>query len=278
MPAPAATSGAKPPQTRKVKLKTIVIPQEHGGWAFVLNPILLALLVQPSLWGFGLGVAALSAFLVHQPFKLWWKDYRVGRVIARTPIARNFMLIYGGVALVAFGAVLLNNPLDYLLPLVLAFPLAMMQLSYDALGRARELIPELCGAVALAAVGPAMTVLGGWELGEAMLLWLLLVIWATTSIVYVRVRLRLERRRVGDYDLHYVALLHGGGLILVLALANSGALSWLVVLAMVLLAGRAAWGLSPLRRPVKAIRVGIMEVIFGLCYTLLLALADADLL
>ena len=261
----------RPKSTPKVKLARTILPQQHGGWAFVLNPILLAMLVKPSLWGFLLGVAAVSAFLVHQPFKLWWKDYRVGRSIPRTPIARNFMLIYAGVALVAFFAVLLNSDLNFMLPLAMAFPLAMLQLTYDAMGRGREMLPEMTGAIALAAVGPAMIYLGGATMPDAMVLWLLLVYWAVASILYVRVRLRLERNKAGDYDFHYVGLMHGLGAVLIASAVYSESMSIFALLAALVLCGRAAWGLSPYRRPVKAIKVGIFEVIYGLAYTLLLA-------
>ena len=266
-----------PPKNRqKVKLRNIILPREHGGWAFVLNPVLLGLLVALSWQGALLGIAAIAAFLVHQPFKLWWSDYRVKRVIARTPIARNFALIYAVVAVVGVLVVLLNSPLTFLLPLALAFPLAQTQLLYDAQGRSRHLIPELTGAVALGSVAPAMAILNQWDVPDAMLLWLLLAIWAITSVLYVRVRLRLERNKVDDYDMHYVALLHGVGLVLTAMSASAGGVPWLAVGGVVVLSVRAAYGLSPFRRPAKAIQVGIQEVIFGLIFTLMVALGYAD--
>lgn len=264
------------PKARKVNIRRVALPTEHGGWAFVLNPILLGLLVVPSLDGLLLGVAALCTFLIHQPFKQWWSDYRVKRKIARTPIARNFALAYAVVAALAAGYVISQNAGAFLLPLALAVPLGITQQMYDAQGRSRELVPELCGALALSAVGPAIAVLGGWDLEAALLLWLLLIVWVVTAIFYVRVRLRLEKGRLNDYDLQYVALVHGVGLLLVGLAWYNGALPFLAWVAVGMLAARAAWGLSALRRRVNAIRIGIGEVLIGLLYLLVCAVGYAD--
>lgn len=260
------------PKPRNVNIRRVALPTEHGGWAFVLYPMLLALLIAPSLLGFFLGLSALAAFLIHQPFKQWWSDYRVKRTIARTPIARNFMIGYSLVAVGAFGVVLLaHTNADFLLPLVLAVPFVMVQQGYDARGRSRDLTAELSGALALSATAPAIAVLGGFVLADAMLVWLLMVIWVVTSIFYVRVRLRLEKNRLADYDLQYVALVHGLGLVLIGLAWYSEALPFAALLAMGILAARAAWGLSSYRRRVKAIQIGLGEVVFGLIFVLLCA-------
>lgn len=275
MPATPPTE-TTPKRRPRLNLRNTLLPQEHGGWAFVLNPILLALLVAPSVRGVLLGVAAISVFLLHQPFKLWWKDFRVKRVIPRTKVARSAILVYGAVALGCLAAVLLSGGWGFLLPLALSVPLVQTQLLYDARNKNRHLIPELCGAVALGAVGPAMAILGGWEEADALLLWLLLTVWAVTSIFYVRVRLRLERNRLDDYDLHYVATVHGSGAVLVLLAVNAGALPWLALVAVGVLAARAAYGLSAFRRPAKAVQVGLQEVVLGLVFTLLVAVGYAE--
>jgi len=233
--------------------------------------------VAPSWDGLLLGIAALSAFLIHQPFKQWWSDVRVKRKIPRTAVARNFMIGYTVTALLAFGVVLLRNrgTLDFAFPFVMAFPFVAIQQMYDAKGRSRALGAELCGALALSATAPAISVLGGFALEDAMLVWLLVVVWVITSIFYVRTRLRLEKGRLDDYDIQYVGMLHGLGLLIVGVGWYNQALPLLALIAMAFLAIRAAWGLSPYRRPVKAIQIGIGEVFVGLTYTLLCAVGYA---
>src|SRR5437764_14320935 len=81
------------PQNR-VRLKTIALPVEHGGWGLSLEPVALGLLVAPSLPGLFLSVATLAAFLARHPLKLIMADRRRGRRFARTPVAERFVLLY----------------------------------------------------------------------------------------------------------------------------------------------------------------------------------------
>ena len=47
---------------QRVRLRSIALPTEHGGWGFTLEPILLGLLVAPTWAGFGLAVATAIGF------------------------------------------------------------------------------------------------------------------------------------------------------------------------------------------------------------------------
>jgi hypothetical protein len=47
--------------------RAVVIPSEHGGWGLTLEPVVLGLLVAPSIAGLAIGVAAFLAFLVRTP-------------------------------------------------------------------------------------------------------------------------------------------------------------------------------------------------------------------
>jgi len=59
-----------------VRWRSVALPTEHGGWAFISEPVLLGLLLAPSAGGLALGLAAFAAFLLRQPFKLYAKDIR----------------------------------------------------------------------------------------------------------------------------------------------------------------------------------------------------------
>lgn len=48
-----AVNNAANSNTARVRLKSIALPVEHGGWLFVLEPVLLGLLVVPSAGGGG---------------------------------------------------------------------------------------------------------------------------------------------------------------------------------------------------------------------------------
>jgi hypothetical protein len=77
-----ATEAARSPSAR-APLRTVALPHEHGGWGLTLEPVLLGLLVAPSVAGGALGAAAVLAFLVRTPLKVvgvdWWRHRHLPR-------------------------------------------------------------------------------------------------------------------------------------------------------------------------------------------------------
>lgn len=254
---------------RKIKFKSIVLPASHGGWGFLLEPILLGMWVAPSMAGLWLAVAASAAFLVQQPLKLVLSDRRRNRRYSRTIWAERFVFLLGTAALVALGLAVTASQLPFWLPLVLAAPLALIQLYFDMQNRGRQLIPELSGAGALGAVAPAIALAGGWPLAVAMALWLILLARALASVVYVRARLRLERGE--SVVTGPVWLAHAAGLATVAGLAWLNLAPWLSATAMAILLVRAIYGLSTYRRPVQPKAVGFQEMGYGLILVILTA-------
>ena len=178
---------------RKVIIKSVALPSEHGGWGFLIEPILLGLLVATSSPGVLLAIAASGVFLIHQPLKIAIKDHLKRRRPPRTIMAERFAVGYGLLAAIPVGILLLTMPSTFLIPIGLALPFAAVQLFYDAQNRSRRLIPELCGALALAMIAPAIAILAGWSVQGALLLWIPLALRAVTAILYVRARLRVEQ-------------------------------------------------------------------------------------
>jgi hypothetical protein len=62
-----------------VSLRAVALPPEHGGWGFVLEPLILGLAVAPSAAGAALAFFALGAFLARHPLKLLLNDVSRGR-------------------------------------------------------------------------------------------------------------------------------------------------------------------------------------------------------
>jgi hypothetical protein len=248
----------------------VALPTEHGGWGFALEPILLGLLVAPSMVGLGLGIAALGIFLVHHPLQLAVRDRMRGKRYPRTVWAERFAIGYAGTAVLAFGLSLVSTQSGFLVPLLIAVPFALVQIIYTVRNRGREMLPEFSGAVALAGVAPAIALASGWAAAPAFALWGLLIVRATASILYVRARLRLERGEAADIRLALAA--HGAGVLAIGALAAAGLLPGLAVVAVMALLARAAYGLSSLRKPVRAQVVGFQELGYGLLTVILTAL------
>lgn len=262
-----AGAGIKPTYA---KYKSIALPASHGGWGFLLEPVLLGLLVAPSAAGWWLGVAAMGVFLLQQPLKLVLSDAYKKRWYPRSAAAARFAGLYGLLAIIGLALAVLTSQAAFWLPLLLAIPLAFIQLFFDIQNRGRELIPELSGAVALGAIAPAIAIAGGWSPGLAFGLWLVLLARALASVVYVRAKLRFERAQ--PIATGPVWLAHLAGLLAVGGAAYSAWVPWLAVVALAILFGRAVIGLRPGQPPVKARTVGFQEMGFGLLTVVLTGL------
>jgi 4-hydroxybenzoate polyprenyltransferase len=252
------SGGAAPGGVRR---KTIALPNEHGGWGLSLEPVVLGLVVAPSLAGLGLAVTTVAAFLTRHPLKIAAGDRRRGRRFPRTPVAERFALLYGSVALAGFLLACAAAPSwDFLLPLALAAPFAAVQLAYDLKGQSRSLWPELSGSAAMASVAAGSAVAGGWGLVPALGLWAVLAARVAPTILFVRARLKqLHGKEASAAPVH---LAHAAAFALVLALAAARIVTWLAPAALLVLALRALHGFNE-RGPVTAKRVGVRELIYG---------------
>ncbi len=253
------------------RLRSIALPTEHGGWSLVLEPIVLGLWIASSWAGLLLGVAAFFAFLTRHPMELAWRDRRRDKRYPRTLWAERFALGYGSIALVSIGLAFVVTAHPFWIPLIVAMPLALIQLYYDAQNRRRELLPEVIGAAAIAAVAPAITMADGWELSSAFAVWTILMVRVVGTVSYVRARLRLKQSQ--SPPILPVQVAHSVGVLIVIVLAIAELAPWLAVVAMGVLLGRSIHGLSRFRSPApRAAIIGIQEVIFGAITVLLVAL------
>jgi len=246
----------------QVRVRTVALPIEHGGWSLTLEPVALGLLVAPSPAGLFLALATAGAFLARHPFKIVAADRRRGRRFPRTAVAERFLLLYGGVALTsALAAAMIAPGLSFLLPLLAALPFASVQLAFDATGRSRALLPELTGSFGLAAVSSSIALAGGWPLVPSFGLWAVLAARVLPSILYVRARLSLLHGEA-PAALSTVAT-HVTALALVGLLAWAGVTPPLVMAAFIILLLRAVAGLSAGGANGSAKQVGIFEVCYG---------------
>lgn len=250
--------------SRRVNIRSVALPAEHGGWGFLLEPILLGLLLVFTTQGFAFALGMLALFLVHQPLKLALKDLRSGRRLPRTRWAVGFAGGYGLLALIGFVLAFANARAEVLVPIVIVLPLFLIQAWYDLQNRSRSLIAEISGAVALGASAPVIVLLGPgcWTLQAAMLLFLIPAGRAISSILYVRGRLRLSRGKQEGVMLGLAASLLAPILYVLLALLDL--IPWLVPAAFLMLALRAERGLRPDVPRVRASVIGMREMVFGL--------------
>lgn len=253
-----------------VALKTLALPVEHGGWGFLAEPVIVGLAMAPSAAGACLALAALAAFLVRHPLRLWLIDRRKQLRYPRTRTVAWIAAGYAAFALLMLASALASSGAPLWAPLVAAAPFGLVALAFDAVGRSREAVPEAAGAVALGAAATAIALAGGAAPSLAWGAWALLALRAVTAVLYVRARLRLDRGL--DASPRAVHASHGAALAVSGGLAAAGWAPWLAPAAFLVLLARAGWGLSSRRRRVRPQVVGFEEIGYGLMTVLALAI------
>ncbi|MCU0495918.1 MAG: YwiC-like family protein [Anaerolineae bacterium] len=258
-------------KTKLIRWRTIALPTEHGGWGFIGEPIVLGLMIAPSAAGVMLSITALALFLLRQPLKVWLKDRIAHRHVPRTWIARRFILIYGGIALIAgLGFLLTGVAWTVLWPLLIALPLIAWQLYDDLRYQGRDLRAEVIGASVPGVIVTIFTLIQGWPGIIALALWFALAVKGIGAVFYVRARLRLERGETIRRDLPIIA--HGIGFGLFAIAVGTGILIWTVLIAMAVLTVRCVVGLSAWRKARPAKVIGVQEVGYGLMFVILIAI------
>ncbi|MBX3001593.1 MAG: YwiC-like family protein [Caldilineaceae bacterium] len=251
--------------------RAVALPAEHGGWGFLLEPLLLGLLLAPSAAAAALSLAVIAAFLLRQPAKIILMDLRRGRTFARTEMAWRFAIVYAGIALFGVAATASLAGIDWLLPPLMALPFGLIFLFYDLTQPGRTWQAEITAPVALASAAASMAIIAGWDLGLSLALWMALSARAIPSILYVRARLRLDRGKDPDQILPILA--HVIALFLVATLVQIELLPWPSLIPFVILLARAFHGLSTRRWRVSVKTIGFMELGLGIATVLVIALS-----
>ena len=188
-------------------LRTI-LPAEHGSWFMLGFPMVLGLLLRPSLAGFCLALAALAFFLGRPPLR---------RVLngQRDPVQLRALVLLGANA-GGFGfATLLLSDHRFLIPLGLVSPLVAFALRAD-LGRAVRSLPvEMAAQGAFAGLAAGLVLAGGGSPAEGGRAWLFVTLVGAANLAHVRRILghahqvdttELKRRVVPVHVLHLLLL------------------------------------------------------------------------
>jgi len=247
--------------------RAVALPVEHGGWSFLLEPLILGLILVPSAAGVWVAMGAVAAFLARQPLKLLALNRRRGGRYPRTGLSERFFAVYALAAAVSLAAALRESDLSILTPLILAAPFAVVGLRRDFQGRGREALPEIAAGLALGASATIIILAGRGSAGMAWLAWALLAGRAITAVLYVRARVRIDRsdaRATRFARARPVLLAHASTLLLALWAAGAGRAPALAAAAFALLFGRAVYGLAPGQRAIRPQVLGVQEVIVGL--------------
>ena len=241
----------------RVALRPLAIPNEHGGWGILLEPVVLALAVAPSAAGLALALALVGAFFLRHPLRLVARDLMLGKRYPRTIACTKLAVAYGGAALALFAMAVAMTSVAIAVPLLIVSPFLAVQFFYDVRNRGRELTPELCGAMTAAAGGAACVMAGRGVISMALLIAIVALCRSVPSVLYVRSLLRGSSAIPGIVT-HLLAVLA------VALFAPPVAITVPVALLARCVAGH-------FRRGLTARRVGMEEVGWGVAATVVLA-------
>jgi hypothetical protein len=243
-------------------LRPLTLPTEHGGWGFLFEPLVLAMIVAPSWCGALLCAASICAFLTRQPLKLAMQDLVRGKRYPRTRWCALFASSYAAGAAVAVIAAIAFGGWRIAIPFAIVAPLAIVNIVFDARNKSRTLLPEITGPIAMASSAAAIAIAGGKTLGIAFALMALIVLRGLPAIVYVRTLLARAHGRPANalppISMHVAAIV----LAIVLWRFNLAPLAAAVMLAALL--ARAAYGLARPVPPAKTI--GWREIVWGAAF------------
>lgn len=246
---------------RNVKLKQIALPTEHGSWGFLFEPLLAGILIAPSITSIWFAILLIGAFLTRQPLKIYLNDFQVKRNLPQTEAAFKFILIFGGIFTVGLLGSLYFAKAESFYPFLLILPLGIYQIYCDASKKSRQLLPELTGAIAISSSVAAVTLAGGFSWTTSLALWVVFICRLIPSILYVRNRLKLEKGK--SFSAISVAITNFVAFMVVGLLATNGLIPKLPVAMFFILMIRSLLGLSSFRSKIKAMRIGVWEVIYG---------------
>lgn len=251
--------GRRPDAGTRSHLRAVGVPSEHGGWGLTVEPIILGLLMAPSVAGVFVGLVGFMGFLLRTPFKFALVDAGRHRVLGRTLVARRLAAAEFFVSGALFSVALSLSPRPFWLPLLAAVPLLAVQMSFDMRSRSRRLVPELAGSVGVCSLAAAVALAGGARTDVAIGAWLVLSARALTSIPFVRGQVALLHGRVVPSR----PLLAWDAAAVVFSVVAVSCDRSLLVGSLGVVAVVLAQRLSAVRPAPRAAVVGIRQMVFG---------------
>lgn len=263
------------------RLRTMVIPREHGAWGMMLVPLATGAIVALPV---GMNAAALTLFILTAMSLFWLRTpveawLGTSAIKAQTPPERAFVLtaIIGiGLLAAASAAALLWNGRNgglLLIGAIAALAFAV-QAGVKKLGRRGRMPAQVIGAIGLASTAAAAYCVATGKLDHtALALWLANWLFAGNQIHFVQVRIRSSRAGTLNEKLEQGLPFFAGQVVLIgviLAACRFRVFPTAIALAFlpVLLRGT-LWFLRG-RQPLNVPRLGFSELTQALIFGVLL--------
>ena len=244
------------------RVRAIALPNEHGSWGMLFEPLIAGLAVAWSTAAPFVAVVFIGAFLTRQPLKVYLADRVARRMRAHTAPALKLAIAYSAITLIGVAGLLLTADRSSLWLLLTIAPVAVVPIIYDVAGKSRRVLPEIAGATVLSSSAAVCILAAGRPLASAAAVSLAFVCRMVPSLVYVRERLHLEKGK--PYSYFVPVILHFLALAIVVLMVSRGLASGLLVIVFAVLLTRTLSGLSRFRQRLRAMQIGVLELIYGL--------------
>lgn len=259
---PSRSRAANDTGVKPIPAARLILPSEHGAWGFLFEPIVAAVAVAFSVSGLFIALMVIGAFLARQPLKFVVMGMRNHALRERSRLAAPLLAAFAGIILLGLSGTFFLTGSTSLLPFLIVTPLVLFQLYFEFSGKNRLLFSEVAGAIAMSSSSAAIAIAGGFSWAGAFALWLIFIVRLVPSIFYVRTRLKLEKGKPTTPIWAWMSNALAFGI--VAAMAYQGSASIISAFVFAVLFARALFGLSRYRRSVKAVKIGIAEVCYGL--------------
>jgi len=274
---------AAAPGAKARRLRSLVLPREHGAWGILLVPLVTGAAAGLAA-GRGLlplllfSLAALALFCLRVPAEVLLETTpQRAQGLAERQGVISFLCFYASVAAVALLLLFWKEHAWGLLWLGAAAAVAFgTQAALRKLGRDTRMVSQLVGAIGLTSTAAGAYYVATGQLGtRALVLWAANWLFAANQIHYVQLRIRAARAagRVEKFARGWAFLLSEAATVVLLTLAWRFALlpGWAILaFAPVLLRG-VAWFLGA-PAPLQVHRLGKSELAYAIAFGILLIL------
>ena len=266
------------------RLKTMVVPREHGAWGMLLIPLLTGIVVAAPVginpWTVALFLlASLALFWLRTPVEAWTGTSPIKAQSAQEIIiVRNTSIVLSAIALLSVVALCVAGYWSGLLLIgVFAAISFALQVVVKRAGRRGRMPAQLIGAIGLTSTAASAYYVATGRLDRiALALWLANWLFAGNQVHFVQLRIHAgraitlrEKLRLGRGFLVGQSVLLG----CILALGYAGILPWLAVLAFAPALLRGTLWLVRAPRPLHVHRLGFSELFQAILFGVLLCAA-----
>jgi hypothetical protein len=171
------------------RIKSLVFPKEHGAWALTFEPLVLALLLAPSLPGGLLFLGATFAFFAHPSARALLSS---GKDKA---LALKIFLGTALPAIIFLGYYLKLTAWPQHAPLLLALALMASYLILELFSFERALATEILASVSMGLIALSIVLSDGWSWRVALGFLVLVYSRSIGTTVYIFYRLRLLKNK-----------------------------------------------------------------------------------